>query len=29
MNDRYQQALMDFWTAKADYDLAVAEEGLQ
>jgi outer membrane protein len=29
MNDRYQQALLDFWTAKADYDLAVGEEGLQ
>ena len=25
-NDRYQQALMDFWKAKADYDLAVGEE---
>jgi outer membrane protein TolC len=28
-NDRYQQALMDFWKAKADYDLAVGEEGLR
>ena len=27
MNDRYQQALMDFWTAQADYDLATGEEG--
>jgi outer membrane protein TolC len=28
-NDRYQQALMDFWKAKADYDLAVGEEVLR
>jgi outer membrane protein TolC len=28
-NDRYQQALLDFWAAKADYDLAVGEEGLR
>ena len=28
-DDRYQQALMDFWTAKADYELAVGEEVLQ
>jgi outer membrane protein TolC len=28
-NDRYQQALLAFWTAKADYDLAIGEEGLQ
>ncbi len=26
-DDRYQQALLAFWTAKADYDLAVGEEG--
>jgi outer membrane protein len=26
-NDRYQQALLDFWIAKADYELAVGEEG--
>ena len=25
-NDRYQQALLAFWTAKADFDHAVAEE---
>jgi outer membrane protein len=25
-DDRYQQALLGFWTAKADYDLAVGEE---
>ena len=25
-DDRYQQVLLDFWTAKADYDLAVGEE---
>ena len=25
-NDRYQQALLDFWTAKADYEQAVGEE---
>jgi outer membrane protein len=25
-DDRYQQALLEFWTAKADYDLAVGEE---
>jgi outer membrane protein len=29
MDDRYQHALMDFWTAKADYDLAVGEDVLQ
>jgi outer membrane protein len=28
-NDRYQQALLDFWIAKADYELAVGEEGRQ
>jgi outer membrane protein TolC len=28
-NDRYQQALLDFWTAKADYDLAVGEDVLR
>ena len=28
-DDRYQQALLDFWTAKADYDLAVGEEVLR
>jgi outer membrane protein TolC len=26
-NDRYQQALLAFWTAMADYDLAIGEEG--
>jgi len=26
-DDRYQQALLAFWTAKADYDLAIGEEG--
>jgi outer membrane protein len=26
-DDRHQQALLAFWTAKADYDLAVGEEG--
>jgi outer membrane protein TolC len=26
-DDRYRQALLAFWTAKADYDLAVGEEG--
>jgi outer membrane protein TolC len=25
-DDRYQQVLLDFWTAKADYDRAVGEE---
>ena len=25
-DDRYQQALLEFWTAKADYELAVGEE---
>lgn len=25
-NDRYQQALLAFWTAKADFDLAVGED---
>jgi outer membrane protein len=29
MNDRHQQALLDFWTAKADYELAVGEEVLR
>jgi outer membrane protein TolC len=29
MDDRYQQALLGFWTAKADYELAVGEEVLQ
>jgi outer membrane protein TolC len=28
-DDRYQQALLGFWTAKADYDLAIGEEVLQ
>jgi outer membrane protein TolC len=28
-DDRYQQALLDFWVAKADYELAVGEEALQ
>jgi outer membrane protein len=28
-NDSYQQALLDFWIAKADYELAVGEEGRQ
>ena len=28
-DDQYQQALSAFWTAKADYDLAIGEEGLQ
>jgi outer membrane protein TolC len=28
-DDRFQQALLDFWAAKADYELAVGEEGLQ
>ena len=28
-DDRYQQALLGFWTAKADYDLAVGEEVLR
>jgi outer membrane protein TolC len=28
-DDRYQQALVAYWTAKADYDLAVGEEGLK
>jgi outer membrane protein TolC len=27
--DRYQQALLGFWTARADYDLAIGEEGLR
>jgi outer membrane protein len=27
-DDQYQQALTSFWTAKADYDLAIGEEGL-
>jgi outer membrane protein TolC len=26
-DDRYQQALLGFWTAKADYDLAIGQEG--
>ena len=26
-DDQYQQALLGFWTAKADYDLAIGEEG--
>jgi outer membrane protein TolC len=29
MDDRYQRALLDFWTAKADYELAVGEEVVQ
>jgi outer membrane protein TolC len=28
-DDSYQQALLAFWTAKADYDLAIGEEVLQ
>jgi outer membrane protein TolC len=28
-DDRYQQALVAYWTAKADYDLATGEEGLK
>ena len=28
-NDGYQQALLAFWTAKADFDLAVGEEVIQ
>jgi len=28
-NDRYQQALLAFWTAKADFDQAVGEEALK
>jgi outer membrane protein len=28
-DDRLQQALLAFWTAKADYDLATGEEGLK
>ena len=28
-DDAYQQALLGFWTAKADYDLAIGEEVLQ
>lgn len=28
-DDRYQQALLAYWTAKADYDLATGEEGLK
>jgi len=28
-DDRYQQALLEFWIAKADYDLAVGEEVLR
>jgi outer membrane protein len=28
-DDRYQQAVLGFWTAKADYDLAMGEEVLQ
>ncbi len=28
-DDRYQQALLAYWTAKADYDLATGEEVLQ
>jgi outer membrane protein TolC len=29
IDDRCQRALLDFWTAKADYELAVGEEVLQ
>jgi hypothetical protein len=29
MNDRYHQALLEFWAAKADYELAVGEEVLR
>jgi outer membrane protein TolC len=29
MDDTYQQALLAFWTAKADFDHAVGEEGLR
>jgi outer membrane protein TolC len=28
-DDRFQQALLAYWTAKADYDLATGEEGLK
>jgi outer membrane protein TolC len=28
-DDHYEQALLAFWTAKADYDLAVGEEVLR
>jgi outer membrane protein TolC len=28
-DDRYQQALMTFWTAKADFDQSVGEEGIR
>jgi outer membrane protein len=28
-DDRHQQALLAFWTAKADYDLALGQEGRQ
>jgi outer membrane protein len=28
-DDRYQQALAAFWTAKADYELAIGEEGIR
>jgi outer membrane protein TolC len=28
-DDRYQQALLAFWTAKADFEQAVGEEGIQ
>ena len=28
-DDTYQQALLAFWTAKADFDLATGEEVLQ
>ena len=28
-DDRLQQALSGYWTAQADYDLAIGEEGLQ
>ena len=28
-DDQYQQALLAFWTAKADFDLATGEEGRQ
>ena len=28
-DDRYQQALLAFWTAKADFEQAVGEEGIE
>ena len=28
-NDRYQQALLAFWTAKADFEHATGEDGIR